>query len=247
MKLLSIAAGSAAALALAGTAAASTHHAQTPITVKVTFARHAVHASVLHRHGGNGVVGGSFLTAATSYLGIDRTTLVADLKAGQSLAQIASAQGKTADGLVTALLAPAKLRLDAAVAAGRLSSTTEATMLTRLQTALTTLVNKSLPAPPGHMRPPVRVGPMAIVQGALSYLGVDLKTLIGDLRNGQTLAQVATSQGKTADGLVAAIVAPVKARLDAQVAAGKLTSAQEASFLATLTTNVTAFVDGANH
>lgn len=252
MKLLSIAAGSVAALILAGTAAASAHHAQTPIKVQVTFARHAVHAKVLHQHGGNGVVGGWFLGAATSYLGVDRPTLVADLEAGQSLAQIATAHGKTAAGLVTALLAPAKLKLDAAVAGGRLTAAKETTILTRLQTALTTLVNKALPAPSspgssnggGHKTPPVRVGPIAIVQSALTYLGVDMKTLLGDLRNGQTLAQVATSQGKTAAGLVDAIVAPVKTRLDARVAAGKLTSAQETSDLATLTTNVTAFVNG---
>jgi hypothetical protein len=38
----------------------------------------------------------------------------------------------------------------------------------------------------------------------------------------------------------------VKTKLDAQVAAGKLTSAQETSFLTTLQTNVTAFVNGAH-
>ena len=40
------------------------------------------------------------------------------------------------------------------------------------------------------------------------------------------------------------IVASVKTKLDAQVSAGKLTSAQETSFLATLQTTVTKFVNG---
>jgi hypothetical protein len=64
------------------------------------------------------------------------------------------------------------------------------------------------------------------------------------LRSGKTLADVAGAQGGTAQGLVDAIVASVKTKLDAQVSAGKLSSAQEASFLATLQTNVAKFVNG---
>ena len=115
MHLKALAAGSAAALTLAGTAAAATHGAPSHIRV---VAKHHVSVSIQRQKAANGIVAGGFLNAATTYLGVDRATLVADLKAGQSLAQIATAKGKTADGLVAALLAPAKLKLDAAVTAG---------------------------------------------------------------------------------------------------------------------------------
>lgn len=242
MHLKALAAGTAAALTLAGAASAAAHRA--PSHIRVAVARHHVSVSIRRAGSSNGVVAGGFLSAAVGYLGIDRATIVAGLRAGQSLAQIATAHGKTADGLVSALLAPAKLRLDVAVAAGRITADRESTILSRLQTALTTLVNKAIPPrmKAGH----VHVSPALILHTTTSYLGVDLRTIIQDLRSGKTLADVAVAQGKTADGLTAAIVAAAKTRLDAQVAGGRITQQQETDFLAQLQTNVTAFVTGSH-
>lgn len=245
MHLKALAAGTAAALALAGTASAATHRA--PSGIRVAVAKHHVSATIRHTGSSNGVVAGGFLSAAVTYLGVDRATIVADLKAGQSLAQIATAQGKTADGLVAALLAPAKLRLDAAVAAGKLAADRESTILSRLQTALTTVVNKAItPKAPKTKTTHVRVNPAVILQATTSYLGVDLRTIFQDLRSGRTLADIAVAQGKTADGLTAAITTAVKAKLDAQVSAGHITQQQETDFLTQLQTNVTALVTGSH-
>jgi energy-converting hydrogenase Eha subunit B len=66
----------------------------------------------------------------------------ADLKAGQTLAQIANATpGKSAAGLVAAIMASLKTKLDAAVTAGKLSATTESAIMTRLNTKVTAVVN----------------------------------------------------------------------------------------------------------
>jgi hypothetical protein len=231
LKLKLIAAVSVAALAFVSVAAAKPHHhhrsaAQLKAHVRASATDH-----------------GSVVAAAVAYLQLDKATIVADLKAGQSLAQIATAQGKTADGLVTALLAPAKLRLDAAVAAGRLTSAQETAFLTRLQTAVTTIVNHAAKPRVTHT-PPVRVSTASILQPALAYLQLDLRGLIAQLRSGKTLAAVAVAQGKTAAGLVDAVVASVKTQLDARVTAGKLTAAAETAFLATLQTNVAKLVNG---
>jgi hypothetical protein len=61
---------------------------------------------------------------------------------------------------------------------------------------------------------------------ASSYLGLSAAQLRSDLEGGQTLSQIAKSQGKTLDGLVAAMVAQVKKTLDAAVSQGLLTQAQ---------------------
>jgi lambda repressor-like predicted transcriptional regulator len=53
------------------------------------------------------------------YLGMTREALLAELRKGQSLAQIARARGKSVDGLVTAMVAPVKERLAKAVASKR--------------------------------------------------------------------------------------------------------------------------------
>jgi hypothetical protein len=229
LKLKLIAAASVAALMLVPVAAAKPHHHHHQSVAQL---KAHVRASATHH--------GSVVAAAVAYLQLDRATIAADLKAGQSLAQIATAQGKTADGLVAALLAPAKLRLDAAVAAGRLTSDQETAFLAKLQTAVTAIVNH---ASTPHVVP-VRVSTASILKPALNYLGLDFRALVTQLRSGKTLAQVAVAQGKTAAGLVDAVVASVKAQLDARVTAGKLTAAQETTFLATLQTNVAKLVNG---
>ena len=67
-----------------------------------------------------------------------------------------------------------------------------------------------------------------------SYLGVTKAELETARDNGTSLAQLATQNGKTVSGLKAAIYADAKAHLDKDVAAGKLTAAQETSMLANL-------------
>lgn len=231
MKLKLIAAVSAAALTLVPAAAATSLHHKNP--------RHNDAARIrAHATDRGGIV-----AAAVTYLGLDKATILAKLQAGQSLAQIATAQGngRTADGLVAALLAPAKLKLDAAVAAGSLTAAREAAILANLKTAITTVVNAVPPAKPIR---DIRVSPQSILQPALTYLQLDLKAVVTQLRSGKTLAAIAVAQGKTAAGLVSAVVTAVKTKLDAQVAAGKVTAAQESAFLATLQTNVTALVNG---
>ena len=73
------------------------------------------------------------LGAASEYLGLTREQLRTELRAGKSLAQVASAQGKSADGLATALLAPVKERLAKAVAAKRLTQQRADEILERLE------------------------------------------------------------------------------------------------------------------
>jgi hypothetical protein len=230
----SLAAVVVAALLLAGVAAAG-HKNRGHGHIRVTVKAHTAHVSVKH-------TGGSFVEAAVTYLGVDRATIEAGLKSGQSLAQIAVAHGKTADGLVAALIAPAKLKLDAAVAAGRLTADRETTLLAKLQTAVTTLVNATPKVHTGTH--PVRVPVGSILQPALTYLGLDFRGVVTQLRSGKNLAAIAVAQGKTAVGLVDAIVASVKTKLDARVAAGRLSAADEATFLTQLQTNVTTLVNG---
>jgi hypothetical protein len=85
------------------------------------------------------------LALVTSYLGIPKAQIVDRLKSGQTLAQVANATpGKSATGLVDYVVARAKTRLDAAVARGLIDASQEQTMLTRLTTSVTALVNGTL-------------------------------------------------------------------------------------------------------
>ena len=82
------------------------------------------------------------LGPVTKYLEITPQELRSELRAGTSLAQIATAHGKTADGLVDAIVAPARARLDRAVANGRLTRQRADELLGRLTDAVEQAVQR---------------------------------------------------------------------------------------------------------
>jgi hypothetical protein len=81
-----------------------------------------------------------------AYLGIARKDLVAKLRSGMTLAQIADATpGKSAAGLREAILAAVKQRLDGKVSVHVLPQNAEKLRLSNLQGNLTALLNRSQP------------------------------------------------------------------------------------------------------
>jgi hypothetical protein len=95
----------------------------------------------LGHHGFGPGLGFGLLDGAASYLGVTEAQLRTELAAGKSLAQVAKEHGKSADGLVDALIDAQKERLDAAVAAGRLTKDQEQTILSSLRQKIGDVVN----------------------------------------------------------------------------------------------------------
>jgi len=130
-------------------------------------------------------------------------------------------------------------RIDAAVAAGRITKAEGDELKARLRAG-------DLPffGGPRHFDGPLGFHSFGPLDDAASYLGLTEAQLRSDLESGRTLAQIARSRGKTADGLVQALATAARKRLDAAVSAGRLTRAQEQSILADLRGRLTAFVNG---
>jgi hypothetical protein len=160
------------------------------------------------------------LKAAAEYIGVSRAELVKQARGGQTLAQIAVAHGKTVDGLKAALRSALKARLDARVAAGKITAAQADARLTRGERLIDRLVNGRLAAAK------LRAGKSRALNVAARYIGVTQRVLAAELRAGKSLAQVATAHGKTAAGLKEALLRPAKARLDRAVASGRITAAQ---------------------
>jgi len=205
-----------------------------------------------------GVVGamgiaGDF-AAAASYLGITTDALKADLKSGKTLAQVAdSTPGKSSAGLIQALVTKAQADLAAAVTAGKLTQTQADAISSHLTDAVTAVVDGTLPkgmhpggGPGFGPGPGFGHGPIGdAIATATTYLGISAQTLMQDLTSGKSLAQVADSTpGKSADGLVQALVAAEQAELKTAVTAGKLTQAQADALSSNLTQRITALVNG---
>jgi hypothetical protein len=85
------------------------------------------------------------LSAAADYLGLKESELLTKLQNGKSLADIAKDQGKSVDGLIDAMVADAKKRLDQAVKDGRLSQSQANPLLSDIERHITDLVNGTAP------------------------------------------------------------------------------------------------------
>jgi len=73
---------------------------------------------------------------------------------------------------------------------------------------------------------------------AASYLGLTDAQLFQQLQSGKSLAQIASSKGKTVAGLEQAMTAPIKKALDAAVARKAITAAKEKQILGRFSANL---------
>jgi polyhydroxyalkanoate synthesis regulator phasin len=153
---------------------------------------------------------------------------------------VAARLGVTPDKLRTAFRDALAARIDAAVQSGKLTPEQGAKLKERLANAKGLglrlrgrLALKKHPALAHRIH--VRTHGLGRVA---KYLDMTPQELRSELRSGKSLAQIATAHGKTVDGLVDALVAPAKARLDKAVEKGRLTRERADQILQRLTDDV---------
>lgn len=184
---------------------------------------------------------GGDLSTAAGYLGVPKAQLESELRSGKTLAQIAnSTSGKSAEGLVGALVAAKKAKLADAQANLTRRVVAEINRAGGPHIGLHNAAGR-LGAPGGGPRGRnlfARPGHLGFA--AANYLGVPPAQLQSELQAGKTLAQVADgTPGKSKDGLVKALVAAKKAKLAALVHQGRLSEAKEQRLLVNLEKRVT--------
>jgi len=144
--------------------------------------------------------------------------------------------GISPDMLTSALKQALLDRVDAAVAAGRITKAEGDALKSRIQA-------DNFPIIGGPHHGFRHFGFFGALDAAAGYLGLTEAQLHNELENGKSLAQVAKDHGKSVDGLINALVDSAKKKLDAAVAAGRLTKDQETEMLNGLKGRITSLVN----
>jgi hypothetical protein len=133
--------------------------------------------------------------------------------------------------LSSALKKALENRVDAAVAAGRLTKEQGDALKQRIEAEDFPMLGR-LGMGFGHRDGGPGIHRLGHLDAAAAYLGMTEADLRTQLFGGKSLADVAKAKGKSVDGLVSALVADEKKELDAAVKAGRMTQAQADAFLA---------------
>jgi hypothetical protein len=149
------------------------------------------------------------------------------------------------DKLDAAIKGAAAARIDAAVAAGRMTKEEGDAAKQRIESA-TGVPLLGLRGGPGHFgrggpgRPGLRFGfgPGKSLDAAATFLGLTAEQLRTQLGSGKSLADVAKDKGKSVDDLKAAMKTAIAAELDQAVKDNKLTDAQRTEILKDVDTHL---------
>lgn len=150
--------------------------------------------------------------------------------------QVAARLGVTPEQLRAAFKATLVARVDAAVAAGRLTPEQAAKLKQRIENAKGLGLGARGAFEQKRKAFAGRVAKAAKRPGAAAaYLGMTRQALRAELRKGKSLAQLAQERGKSVDGLVAAMAAPLQERIAKAVANERLTQQRADRLLERLT------------
>jgi hypothetical protein len=150
--------------------------------------------------------------------------------------------GVSPSDLSAALKSALEKRVDAAVAAGRLTKGQGDELKQHIESGDFPLLGfPMLGHGPGVFEHHEVFGGL---DAAATYLGLSDDQLRTQLESGKTLAEVAEAKGKSVDGLVDALVADAKKHLDEEVSEGDLTKAQAEQMLSNLEAGIRALVNG---
>lgn len=149
--------------------------------------------------------------------------------------QLGVSPSELSDALKTAL----QNRIDAAVAAGKLTKEQGDELKARIEAQDYPMLGFGF----GRHGGPGLHG-FGHLDAAASYLGLSESELRTQLAAGKTLADVAKEEAKSVDGLVSALVADEKKELDEAVASDRITQAQADEMLANAEERFTDMVNG---
>jgi len=189
--------------------------------------------------GGRGGRGGEQMATVAEVIGVDAEALREAFAAGQSVADVAEANGVALDDVVAAVVAEMETHLAEHVAEGKLAQSEADAKLADAADKVTERLS-SVPAERGmgERRGPGGRGGEQMATVA-EVIGVDAEALREAFAAGQSVADVAEANGVALDDVVAAVVAEMETHIAEHVAEGELTQEEADAKLADAADTVT--------
>jgi uncharacterized protein (DUF433 family) len=175
--------------------------------------------------------------AAADAIGISSADLLAAMKGGHSIADVAEAHHVDTQTVIDAVVAALDARIQAAVTSGKIT----AEQATKLEAAVAKRVPKAVDATLRqlHRHRVIR----AAVDVSAETIGITPAELRSQLAAGKSVAEVATAHDVDPATVVNALVTAGTARIDKAVAAGHLDADRAAKLKASLPERAQRFVD----
>ncbi|MBL8153904.1 MAG: hypothetical protein JNM70_06955 [Anaerolineae bacterium] len=159
--------------------------------------------------------------AAADATGLEPSAIVEQVRAGQTLAEVITANGGSVEAVVSAAVTEATAEINQAVADGKMTQERADQLISRLPEVYTAAVNGELRERAMEARAAV-----GVIQLAAEQTGLSVQDIRQQLRDGQTLAAVLTANGVEVNAFIDTAVSQVQERLSEAVANGRLTQEQ---------------------
>ncbi|NOK64044.1 MAG: hypothetical protein GFH27_549409n18 [Chloroflexi bacterium AL-W] len=165
--------------------------------------------------GQGGLTAAALVNATAEVTGLERSEVVDAIREGNSMAQVAEANGSSSDAVLQAARENAQERLDEAIANGRITQEQADAALEQFDTQAPEVINDTELAEnferSGRRG---RGGQAKLVQTTAEVSGLTAQEVVEELRSGKSMAQVAEENGSSADAILAELRADGETRLD---------------------------------
>jgi len=189
------------------------------------------------------IADGEMLEDVATYLGVSSDTLRTELQSGQTLAQIAVAQGKTKDGLINFIVSKRTDELKTALSDGKITQEQHDNMKDNLEARVKEMVERTDVGKPGFGGRGKGLDFNALDTDIANFIGVTIDDLRTARESGKSLATIATEHGKTEDALIQFIISKETANLDSLLKDGKITQIQYDNAVKDMATRVKEMVE----
>lgn len=183
------------------------------------------------------------IQAAADETGLETTDLVAGLRGGSTLADLVTEAGGDVQAVIDAAVTAGQVRIDTALANGRITGEQAAALSQNLADGVTAAVNGEA-GPRWVGRGVLRLaGARELVRAVADATGLPARDVVRQWRDGQSLNAIATANGASPEAIMQTVTADVTERVNQAVANERMTQTEADLILQSLAERISEAMD----